>query len=69
MRSNLRKLMEDKDVTVRWVSERSGVAIQTVMNARDDKKILSCSLGKLQAIAQTLGCQVKDLFEEEEAKP
>jgi len=64
MRSNLRGLMKEKDVTVRWVSKQSGAAIQTVMNARDDKKILSCSLGKLQAIAQALGCRVKDLFEE-----
>ena len=66
MISNLKKIMKDKKVTVRNLSEKTGISIQTIMNARDNKKICSCSLGKLQKIARALDCKVKDLFIEDE---
>lgn len=66
MHSNLKEIMKKKNVTIRGICEGTGLALQTVMNARDDKKILSCSLGTLLTIARALECPVKDLFDEEE---
>lgn len=66
MNSNLKEIMKEKNVTIRGVCESTGFALQTVMNARDDKKILSCSLGTLLLIARALDCRVKDLFDEDD---
>ncbi|MCF8106625.1 MAG: helix-turn-helix transcriptional regulator [Desulfohalobiaceae bacterium] len=42
----------------------SGLSQVTILRAREDRGIRSCSLMTLWKIAQALGCEVKDLFEE-----
>lgn len=65
MKSNVSRLMNERRFSVRALVASTGLAIQTVMNARDDTKILTCGLGTLQLIAKALGVRVCDLFEEE----
>ena len=42
------------------------ISTATIMEARDNEKILNCRLFTLSLIANALGCQVKDLFLEDE---
>lgn len=65
MRSNLRDLMKKKKCTIRGISEQTGLALQTIVNARDNKKITSCTLATLQDLAHALDCKIKDLFTED----
>ena len=61
--SNLRKIMEEKDVKIRELATMSGLADKTILRARSEH-ITECRLYTLQVIAKALGCSVKDLFEE-----
>jgi len=63
IQSNLKELMESKGVTVRGLSEMTGLSTRTVMFARGPQ-ILQCRLETLATIAAALGVRVKDLFEE-----
>lgn len=65
MRSLVKQKMEEKGITLRKMEEASGLSHVTILGARSDERILKCRLETLQAIAQALGCRVKDLFEEE----
>ena len=62
--SNVKRLMEDKGVTIRAMVEQTGLADVTILRARK-KQISQCRLYTLEIIAQCLGCKIKDLFEEE----
>ncbi len=64
MISNVKKLMESKDVTVRELMSKTGLANKTVLNSRSNEKIEHCTLKTLNKVAQALDCQVKDLFTE-----
>jgi DNA-binding Xre family transcriptional regulator len=66
MRSNIKVLMENRGITLRGLMAETGLANKTVLNARADEKIETCTLRTLRKIAQALDCGVKDLFEEEE---
>lgn len=66
-KSNIADLMKDKELTVRALVKETGLSLQTVTNARDER-IASCSLKTLWSIADALGCRVKDLFEETKTK-
>lgn len=63
IQSNLKELMESKGLTVRGLSETTGLSTRTVMFARGPQ-ILQCRLETLATIAAALGVKVKDLFEE-----
>ena len=65
MQSKVSEIMKEKKISVRALVASTGLAIQTIMNARDDIKMLTCGLGTLETIARALGVSVKDLFEEE----
>lgn len=54
-----------ESMTLREMEKRSGLSHVTILRARDDQGIRSCSLDTLGKLAQALGCRVKDLFEEE----
>lgn len=63
MTSNVKRLMNSKDITIRELMKKTGLANQTILKARDHR-IESCSLRTLAIIAQALGCKLKDLFDE-----
>ncbi len=75
MKSNITKIMKNKTVTIRELREKTAqkdsienpmaLSTATILNARDDQKILTCRLGKLVAIANALGVSVKDLFDDD----
>ena len=61
--SNVKKLMDDKGVTIRGMVALSGLSDKTILRARGEH-IVECRLYTLQTIANFLECKVKDLFEE-----
>ena len=61
--SNVKKIMEEKGVTIRALVERTRLADVTILRARREQ-IAQCKLETLETIANSLGCKVKDLFEE-----
>ena len=62
--SNVRKLMEDKGVTIRDMVANTGISDKTILRARCSR-INECRVYTLEAIANYLGYRVKDLFEED----
>lgn len=65
--SNIKSLMEERGVTVRELEEKTGISNRTIMRARCGD-IAKCRLYTLQAIADYLSCNIKDLFEEQKEK-
>jgi DNA-binding Xre family transcriptional regulator len=61
--SNVRKLMEDKGITVRAMVAGAGLSDKTILKARCER-INGCRLYTLEAIAKFLKCKTKDLYEE-----
>ena len=61
--SNVRKIMEDKGVTIRTMVARTGISDKTILRARCER-INECRVYTLEAIAEFLECKVKDLFDE-----
>ncbi len=61
--SNVKKLMEDKNITIRAMMAGTGLSDKTILRARGGQ-INQCRLYTLETIAQFLGCAVKDLFSE-----
>ena len=45
--SNIKKLMEEKKVTVRTIAEQANLSKQTVLTARTDEGITECRLSTL----------------------
>lgn len=62
--SNVKKIMEDKEVTIRKMVEVTGLSDTTILRARCGQ-INLCRLNTLEVIAGFLECSVKDLFDEE----
>ena len=62
--SNVKKLMDDKGMTIRGLVALSGLSDKTILRARGET-IVECRLYTLQTIAKILGCKIRDLFEEE----
>ena len=65
LKSNLKKIMEEKGETIRGLAAKAKVSDRTILSARGDD-ISKCRLYTLEAIARCLGCKVKDLFDEED---
>lgn len=64
VRSNVKKIMDDKGMTIRGLVALSGLADKTILRARSEH-IVECRLSTLVAIATHLECKVKDLFHED----
>lgn len=63
IRSNIKKIMENKEITLRELMAKTGLSNETVLRARGEK-ITKCRLETLQVIANALGCSLKALFDE-----
>ncbi|MDD4648828.1 MAG: helix-turn-helix transcriptional regulator [Desulfoplanes sp.] len=65
IKSNVKKIMELKNVKVKPFAEKYGLSHLTILSARDDNKIINCKLITLDRIARALGVSVKDLFDDQ----
>ncbi|GAB1254913.1 helix-turn-helix domain-containing protein [Desulfovibrio falkowii] len=63
LRSNLKKIMNEKKVTYKELEARTGLSSQTITRARNHL-IIECRMSTLLNIAQALDVKVKDLFSE-----
>ena len=61
--SHLREAMQERGATIRGLSERTGLAAETIKRARGNL-ISRCTLETLATIAAALGVRTKDLYEE-----
>ena len=66
--SNVSEIMKKKKMTIRELSENSGLSTSTINKARQDESIAECRLSTLGHIADALGVKAKRLFEEVEKK-
>ena len=62
-KSNLAALMELKKISIRKLSEKTGLSPETISRARDER-IASCQLETLVRIARSLDCSVLELFKD-----
>ena len=62
-RSHVKFLMEKREMTVRKLASMARIDITTIMRARDNEKITSCTIDTLIRIARALDVDVKDLFD------
>jgi len=61
--SNIKKIMEEKKLTVRAMNAATGLSLETISRARL-KGINQCRLCTLEVMAGYLDCKVKDLLDE-----
>jgi transcriptional regulator with XRE-family HTH domain len=62
--SNLKKIREDKNITQKELSERSGVNIQMIAKYEQGVKDINKAQGlTLRALANALACKIDDLME------
>jgi len=64
IKSTVKTAMTEKGITILGLADKAGLSQRTIQKTRDHR-IESCTLRTLSKIAKVLGCQVKDLFEEE----
>lgn len=62
--SNVKKLMDERGITIRAMVALSGLSDKTILRARTEH-IIECRMYTLQTLAKCLGCSVKALFEED----
>ena len=67
LKSNIKDLMTQKNSTIRGLAVETGISTKTIIRARSDKWIAECRLSTLRRIAEALGVEVKELFEEEKS--
>ena len=65
-KSNIRDLMNKKDMTVRDMVEKTGMSSRTIQRAVKDDSIETCELGTRARIGAALGVKTKRLYEEVE---
>ncbi|MHC1725446.1 MAG: helix-turn-helix domain-containing protein [Syntrophobacteraceae bacterium] len=66
--SHVRRIMEEKGISIAKLMELTRLANETIQRARrggGSGQLGSCTLITLETIAKALGVKVKDLFEEE----
>ena len=61
LESNVLKLMEKDQISIRALADKCGLAVETISRARDGR-IASCRLDTLCKIAEELGCSVEELY-------
>ena len=64
--SNIRAIMEKKNISIRTMGYDTGLSNMTILKARR-KQIRQCRLCTLEVIAVYLGCKTKDLYNEDES--
>jgi hypothetical protein len=64
MKSLVKKHMSSQQITLRGMARDTGLDQKTILRARDDEKIKTCTLGVLEVIAQRLGVPITALFRE-----
>jgi len=64
--SNITDIMKKKRVTIRELSDVSGMSTSTLNKARQDEGISECRLSTLGRIAGALGVKTKRLYDEVE---
>lgn len=66
IKSKVAKLMDEHDpkITIRAMQKETMLAQTTILRARCNKGIESCTLSTLERIARALGCSIHDLFED-----
>ena len=63
--SNLKRIREDKKITQKELSERSGVNIQMIAKYEQGVKDINKAQGNtLRALANALECDIENLLEE-----
>lgn len=63
-KSNVKKIMNEKKITIRDAVEVSGLSSATIHKLRDDEGISECRLSTLAKIGSALGIKTKRLYEE-----
>lgn len=63
IKSNIKKIMESKEMTYALLEKATGFSSQTITRARGEM-IRECRLSTLEAVAKALGVKICDLFEE-----
>ena len=61
IRSNIKKLMEERGITLKQMAKETGLAEMTLIRARREQ-IEACRLDTLIVIATYLECRLEDLF-------
>lgn len=61
--SNLKRIMEDQEVTILGLAERTKLSDRLIKRARTDQ-IKKCTLETLSIIAAGLNIKTKDLYDE-----
>jgi len=61
IKSELTEIMKKNKITIRSLSNKTGLSTATVQKARNGR-IESCSLGSLKKIADALNVDITDLF-------
>ena len=62
--SNVRELMDKKNITVRELAGQTGMSSRTIQRAVSDETIHTCELGTLAKIGSALGVKTKRLYDE-----
>ena len=65
-KSNVKKIMNEKKITIRDAVEVSGLSSATIHKLRDDEGISECRLSTLAKIGSALGIKTKRLYDEVE---
>lgn len=63
IKSQVKKIMLAKNVTMAQLANEAGIAVETIRRARGDE-IRLCRLETLEAIAKALRVKIKDLYKE-----
>ncbi len=66
--SNVRELMDKKNITVRELVGQTGMSSRTIQRAVSDETIHKCELGTLAKIGSALGVKTKRLYDEVDKK-
>ncbi len=64
MRSKLKVVLADKEITQTELADKLGVSQATVWRWTKWEEMRDMSVGRLLEVAELLGCEVTDLFEE-----
>lgn len=67
-KSNIRDLMDKKNITMRQMTADTGLSSSTLAKARSDESISECRLSTLARIGSALGVKTKKLYEEVEGE-
>lgn len=66
-KSNIKWLMDKKNITMRQMTAKTGLSSSTLAKARTDENIGECRLSTLARIGSALGVKTKKLYEEMDA--